>query len=294
MTRPLFPLIAVVAAVLFVVFNTFFIVPQTGSALVVQFGNIEQVINAPSAGTAKPGLYMKAPFIQNVVVFDRRNLRADLEKSTVIAADKEQLVVDAYTRWRIQDPVKFFKTVQDEATADARLRTLMSSSLRRVLGSASLTDIVSGRRAALMQLIRAQMTAEAADWGVEVLDVRIRQADFPDEVAAQVFERMRSERKQAAAKLRAEGDADAQRIRAEADKTVTVTIATAREQSEKTRGDGDAKRAAIFSSAYGRDPEFAAFYRSLQAYEKSMPKGTPMVIPPQSDFFKYFNKSGRQ
>jgi membrane protease subunit HflC len=237
---------------------------------------------------------MKAPFIQNDVMFDRRNLRADLEKSTIIAADKEQLVVDAYTRWQIRDPVKFYKTVQDEQTADARLRTLMSSSLRRVLGSASLTDIVSGRRAALMQVIRAQMSAEAAAWGVDVLDVRIRQADFPDEVAAQVFERMRSERKQAAAKLRAEGDADAARIRAEADRAVTVAIATAREQSEKTRGDGDAKRAAIFSSAYGRDPEFAAFYRSLQAYEKSMPKGTPMVIPPQNDFFKYFNKSGRQ
>jgi membrane protease subunit HflC len=138
------------------------------------------------------------------------------------------------------------------------------------------------------------MAAETAAWGVEVLDVRIRQADFPVEVASQVFERMRSERTQAAAKLRAEGDADAQRIRAEADKNVTVAIATAREQSEKTRGDGDAKRAAIFASAYGRDPEFAAFYRSLQAYEKAMPKGTPMVIPPQSDFFKYFNKSGRQ
>jgi membrane protease subunit HflC len=263
--------------------NTLFIVPQTGQALVVQLGGVARVINAP-------GLYAKLPFIQNLIMLDKRLLRSDLEQSRVISADQQQLEVDAYTRWQIRDPQKFYRTLQNETTADLRLRTLMSAALRRVLGAATSDDIISGRRAALMSLIRDQMTKEAADWGVVVLDVRIRQADYPAEVAAQVFERMKSERRQVAARLRAEGDQAAAEVRARADRDATVAVAEAREQSEKIKGEGDGRRAAIYAQAYNRDPEFAAFYRSMQAYEKAIPKGTPMVVPPQGEFFRYMQQ----
>jgi membrane protease subunit HflC len=162
-----------------------------------------------------------------------------------------------------------------------------SAELRRVLGAAPQNEIISTRRAELMKAIATAMNAEATALGVTVIDVRIRQADLPTETAERVFERMRTERQQAAAKLRAEGDEQAAKVRAEADKTVTVTLAQARETAEKTRGEGDAARTRVFAQSFGRDPEFAAFYRSMQAYEKAIPKGTPMVVPPDGDFFRY-------
>jgi membrane protease subunit HflC len=290
MTKSLMPYVVGVAALLILLANTLFVVPQTAQALVLQFGGVQQVINAPTQGRAAPGLYLKAPFIQNVVMYDRRNLRVDLEQSTIIASDQEQLVVDAFARWQILDPLKFNQYVTTEANAATRLQTVMTGALRRVLGAASSNDIISGRRAQLMQQIREQMNREAALWGISIIDVRIRQADLPEQTAERVFERMRTERQQVAARLRAEGDEAAAKIRAEADRTATVTLATAREESEKIRGEGDAKRAAIFSQAYNRDPEFAAFYRSMQAYEKALPKGTPMVVPPEGEFFRYMQR----
>jgi membrane protease subunit HflC len=227
------------------------------------------------------------------VPLERRNLGLNLEQTTIIAADQEQLVVDAYARWQIADPLRFYRAVGSVAGAEVQLDTIMISALRRVLGSVVLDDIISGRRAELMREIRDEMNARAKAWGIDVIDVRIRQADLPEAVADQVYVRMRTDRQQVAAQLRAQGDEQAATIRADADKQVTVLKATATEQAEKIRGDGDAKRAAIFSKAYGRDPEFAAFYRSLQAYEKSMPKGTEMVIPPDGDYFRYMrNRNG--
>lgn len=294
MRRTLVPVLIAAAAVLVLVYNTLFIVPQTGQALVLEFGRIVRAVNAPNDKRGAPGLYAKIPFVQNVVMFDRRNLGLNLDQMTIIAADQEQLMVDAFARWRIVDPLRFYQKVQNDETAQSRLRTIMIGALRRVLGSASSNDIIYRVRSQLMRQIRDQMNRESADWGIAIIDVRIRQADLPPPTAERVYERMRTERQQVAAQLRAEGDEAAAKIRAEADRTVTVTIATAKEESDKIRGDGDAKRAAIFAQAYNRDPEFAAFYRSLQAYEKAIPKGTPMVVPPDGEFFKYLkNKGGR-
>jgi membrane protease subunit HflC len=290
---PLVP--AAISAVVLVILllNTIFIVPQTHQALVLEFGAAKRAINAPNNTSSGPGLYIKAPLIQSVVMIDRRNLGLNLEQQTIIAADQEQLVVDAYARWRIADPLRFYKSLGSEQAAETQLDTIMISSLRRVLGSVALDDIISRRRAALMMLIRDEMNARARAWGIQVIDVRIRQADLPEAVAERVYERMRTERQQVAAELRAEGDEQSAKIKADANKQVTVLLATAKEESDKIRGEGEAKRAAIFSQAYGRDPEFAAFYRSLQAYEKSMPKGTQMIIPPDGDYFRYLkSKTG--
>jgi membrane protease subunit HflC len=290
---PLVPIALGAVVLLILLFNTVFIVPQTHQALVLEFGAAKRAINAPNNSSSGPGLYIKAPVYQNVVMIDRRNLGLNLEQQTIIAADQEQLVVDAYARWRIVDPLRFYKSLGSEQAAETQLDTIMISSLRRVLGSVALDDIISRRRAALMTLIRDEMNARAQAWGIQVIDVRIRQADLPEAVAERVYERMRTERQQVAAELRAEGDEQSAKIKADANKQVTVLLATAKEESDKIRGEGEAKRAAIFSQAYGRDPEFAAFYRSLQAYEKSMPKGTQMIIPPDGDYFRYLkSKSG--
>lgn len=281
-------------ALLVLLANTLFVVSRTEQALVLQIGGVQRVINAPYQNrTDGAGLFVKAPFIQNVVIFDRRNLNFNLAQSTVIAADQEQLMVDAFARWNITDPVKFYTAVRSEDSARRNLEVVMAGALRRVLGSANSGDIISSRRSALMVEIRNQLNAEVSKWGMAVVDVRIRQADLPDQVAEQVYERMRTERQQVAARLRAEGDEAAAKIRAEADRTATVTLAEARETSEKTRGQGEAKRAAIFATAYNRDPSFAAFYRSLQAYEKALPRGTRMVLPPSGEFFKYLNQGAR-
>jgi modulator of FtsH protease HflC len=265
-------------------------VPRTGQALVLQFGKVERVINAPSQGREMSGLYVKAPFVQNVVMFDKRNIEFNLARTPVYASDQEQLIVNAFARWMIVDPVKFYNTMRSEEGARPNLEAVAAPALRRVLGSAVSGDIISSRRAALMVQIRNLMNVEASKNGMRIIDVRISQADFPDGVVGQVYERMRSQRRQIASRLRAEGDEAAAEIRAKADREATVTMADAREQSEKTRGEGDATRAAIFSQSFGKDPEFAAFYRSLQAYEKAFPKGTTMVIPPEGEFFKYMNR----
>jgi membrane protease subunit HflC len=285
MNRVLGPILLAVALGLFLLANTFFIVPQTQQALVLQFGDAQRVINRHGAN--QPGLYVKAPFIQNVVLFDKRNLGFNLQEQTIIAADQERLVVDAYARWRIVNPLLFYQAVQTEGAAANRLENLMTGALRRVLGAVEQNDIISSRRGELMRAIATNMNIETKGLGIEVIDVRIRQADLPQETAERVFERMRTERQQEAARIRAEGDEQSLRIRAEADKTVTITLAEAREQAEKTRGLGDADRTRIFAQSFGRDPEFAAFYRSMQAYERAVPQGTQMIIPPDGEFFRY-------
>ncbi len=275
---------------LVVALNTFFTVPQTHQALVLRFG-------APArAPITAPGLYVRAPFIDTVIQYDRRNLGLTLsEPLLIVAADQERLVVDAFVRWRIDDPLRFYQAVQTEEGGRTRLEGFTQSALRRVLGSVSSNDIIRIRRAQLMQAIETDLNREAAtELGARIIDVRIRQADLPDATLERVFERMRTERQQVAAQLRAEGQEQALRIRAEADREVTIIAATARETAERTRGEGDGRRARIFAQAYGRNAEFAAFYRSLQAYERALPAGTQMVIPPDGDFFRYMqSQTGR-
>ena len=260
---------------LLIITNTVYIVRQDRQAILLRFGQYVGAIN--EVGTNEPGVYLKIPFVDSVTIYDKRNIGLTLEGEPIVASDQERLIVDAVVRWRITDPRRFYQSAISEEGGASRLETFAESAIRRALGAATSNDIISGRRAQLMQLIEADLNASAAtELGVSVVDVRIRQADFPDETRDRVYERMRSERQQVAGRIRAEGERDAAIIRA-----------TAQEESERTRGEGDAERARIFARAYGRDPEFAAFYRSMRAYETALEQGTPIVVPPDSDFFRY-------
>jgi modulator of FtsH protease HflC len=248
-----------------------FSVSETQQALTLQFGQPQRVFNIDGRD---PGLKVMMPFVQQRYIYDRRIL--DLEttgKSEIVTADQERLEVDSFARWRIVDPLRFYQRVVTEDRARSRLRGFLEASLRRVLGSTKAGDIISGRRAALMESIRGELNREARTLGIEVVDVRIRAADLPQANQERVFQRMRSEREQAAASVRAAGDRQAQEI----------------------RGNADRQRAKIIADAYSQDPSFAAFYRSMQAYEKALPAGTTIVTSPDSDFFRYFqNRSGGQ
>jgi membrane protease subunit HflC len=286
MRRSLFAIIAVAAGALLLLVQTFFVVDQTQQALILRFGQIQRYANVGETGS--PGLYAKVPFIDTVQIYDKRNMGFTLKEQLIIAADQENLLVDAFVRWRIVDPLRFYQGAGSVQEGETRLESFTNSALRRVLGGATSNEIISGRRAQLMRLTRADLNREAAtQLGVAIIDVRIRQADLPAQTQERVFERMRTERQQVAAGIRARGEEQAARVRADADRQVTIIQATARESAEQTRGEGDAERARIFARAYSRNPEFAAFYRSMQAYEKALPAGTPMVIPPDSDFFRY-------
>lgn len=278
MSRNLFIVLGIAFAVLVLVTNTVFIVRQDRQAIVLRFGEYTSAINEP--GADEPGLYFKIPFFDSVIIYDKRNIGLTLEGQPIVASDQERLIVDAVVRWRIVDPRRFYQSALTEAGGASRLETFAESAMRRALGSATSNEIISGRRAELMQRIEADLNASAAtELGVNVVDVRIRQADLPDETRDRVYERMRSERQQVAGRIRAEGERDAAIIRA-----------TAQEQSERLRGEGEAERARIFARAYGRDPEFAAFYRSMRAYDTALEQGTPIVVPPDSDFFRYMQR----
>jgi membrane protease subunit HflC len=288
--------IALAVVILVVLANTLFIVDQRDQAIVVRFGEPVRVINAPNAPGA--GLNAKAPFLENVIKFDRRNLALEAQQEEVITADQERLVVDAFVRYRISDPLQFYRTLRDERTAADRIERLVNSSLRQVLGSARANDIIAGRRAQLMAQTRLDVAqrAKASRFGIEVIDVRIRRADLPPQNQAAVYRRMQTSRQQRAAEIRAVGEQQKREIIAAADREVTITLAQAQELGETTRGEGDAQRTRIFAQAYGKDAGFAAFYRSMQAYEASLGQGdTTMVLSPDSAFFRYFDRgpSGR-
>jgi modulator of FtsH protease HflC len=274
----LIAIFAIALVALLIITNTVFIVRQDRQAIVLRFGEYTSAINEP--GVSEPGLYFKAPFVDTVVMYDRRNLGLTLDAQDFVAADQERLIVDAVVRWQIADPRLFYQSAFNEDGGMQRLRIFAESAMRRALGSATSNDIISGRRAELMQAIEADLNAAAAtELGVRVVDVRIRQADFPNETRDRVYERMRSERQQVAERIRAEGNRDAAIIRA-----------TAQQEAQRLMGEGDAERSRIFARAYGRDPEFAAFYRSMRAYEQSIEAGTPIVVPPDSDFFRYMQR----
>lgn len=271
--------IAVVAFIgLVLLLNSAFIVRQDRQAIVLRFSEFTRVIN--SVGTDEPGLYFKVPFIENVVDYDRRSIGLTLQTQTITPSDQEQLLVDAVVRWQIVDARLFYQSARFEEDGANRLATFGESALRRALGGATTNEIISGRRAELMQTIETDLNAAAApELGVRIIDVRIRQADLPQDTRERVYDRMRSERAQVAGRIRAEGA-----------RAATVIRATAQEQSERLRGEGEAERARIFARAYGRDPEFAAFYRSMRAYDYAMEEGTPIVVSPDSDFFRYMQR----
>lgn len=272
-------------------FQTFYVVDQRQQVIVVAFGDPVRVVNPP--GRNEAGLNLKAPFVEQIIRLDRRNIAIETAQEEIITAGQERLVVDAFLRYRISDPLQFYRTLRDETTAADRIGRLLNSSLRQVLGSATDSDIISNRRSQLMQQAKADMIrrAEASKLGIQVIDVRIKRADLPTANREFVFRRMSTARQQEAAQLRAQGEQRKREIIAEADREVAITLATAREQAGQITGEGDAQRTRIFANSFGRDPSFAAFFRSMQAYEQSFADGeTTMVLSPDSAFFRYFEK----
>lgn len=267
-----------------------FIVRETEQAIVLEFGKIKRQIK-------EPGLYFKVPVVETVDKFDKRILDLDTSPQEVIAADKKRLVVDAFARFRITDPLRFYQAVRNENIARDRLGTFVDGAIRDRLASVSFEDIVRDKRAELMRAITQQVNGRAANIGVEVIDVRVKRTDLPEENSAAIYSRMQTERQQEAAEFRAEGAASANRIRAEADRKATVIIAEANKQSELLRGEGDAERNRIFAEAYGKDEQtrgFFNFYRSMEAYQRGLGSGdTRLLLSPDSEFFRYFtNPSG--
>jgi membrane protease subunit HflC len=292
MGRILAAFLVVVAALAAVfAYLSMFIVRVNEQAVVLRFGSPQQIINQPN-GKFGPGLYFRVPLVETVDYFDKRILDLDTLPLEVIVSDKKRLVVDAFARYRIIDPLLFYQTVRTEGGVQSRLKPIIESSLRGVLGASAFMDVVRDTRGPLMHRIAEQVNEGGKQFGLEVVDVRIKRADLPDQNQKSVFDRMRAERQKEAAEIRAQGAGAANKIKAEADRQATVILADANRDAERTRGDGDAERNRIFAEAYNRDPDFFAFYRTMQAYETGMKGGdseTRMVLSPDSEFFRYFN-----
>jgi len=286
MNRAFLSFLAVLAALLAIVaYLTLFTVHQTQQALVLEFGKPKRLVT-------EPGLNWKIPFIQNVEFFDKRLLDLDSSPQEVIASDQKRLVVDAFARWRIADPLLFYQAVGDERGARLRLGAFLEAALRRVLGAASFEAVVRDKRHALMQEITEQVNAEAKQLGITVADVRIKRADLPEANSQAIFRRMQTERQRQAAEIRAQGEEASRRIRATADRQVTVLKAEATGESERIRGAGDAEKNRIFAEAFSKDADFFAFYRSMQAYEGALkPEDTRLLLSPDSQFFQYFDNA---
>ena len=279
-------LLGVLAAAIFTASSTLFTVQETQQVLITQFGEPKRVIQ-------QPGLHAKLPFIQNVISFDRRLLDFDAPGEEVILGDQRRLIVDSFTRYRITDPLRFFQTVgATEAGIRARLNSIVTSSLRRVLGNEPLLSVLSTDRARIMGEIRRQVNEEARQFGIAVEDVRIRRADLPGENTQAILSRMQSERERVAREARAEGAEVAQRVRAGAERERTVLIAEAQAQADILRGQGEQEAIRIFAEAFQRDPAFFQFWRTMQAYREAFTEGdTKMVLTPDSEFFRYFRES---
>ena len=263
-----------------------FTVEQREQALVLEFGKPVRVIQ-------EPGLYFKLPILQEAVIFDNRLLDYDAPAEEIIASDQKRLVVDAFARFKIENPLTFYQTVRTEEVLRPRLGAIINSNLRRVLGEVPLHAVISEDRAMLMRRIADSVAEEALSFGIRVYDVRIKHADLPQANSEAVFRRMQTERQQEAAQLRAEGAEEAQRMRAEADRERVVIVAQAERDASILRGEGEGESNRIFAEAFGRDPDFFAFYRSMQAYQTALGAGdTTMVLSPDSEFFRFFNGTG--
>jgi len=284
MNRTLAVIGVVVILIGIVAVNSMFVVSQTQQALVLQLGD-------PRREIQQPGLNLKIPFIEDVVFYDRRALDVDPPKQQVILSDQKRLDVDSYARYRILNPLQFFRAVRTEREARARLSAIINSSLRRVLGNQTLFNILSEKRVAIMSDIRSEVNSSAERLGIEIIEVRIRRADYPEATRENIYNRMKSEREREAKEFRAQGFEQAQKIRADADKQRVVIVAESQKQAETLRGEGDANAIKIYADAFGKDPEFFAFYRSMQAYRTAITDSdtTTMVLSPDSDFFRYFN-----
>ncbi|MDA9073285.1 protease modulator HflC [Pelagibacteraceae bacterium] len=276
------PVIVVIGVFLF---QSIIIVQEINQAIVLQFGDPKKIIS-------KAGLNFKLPFIQNVVFLDKRILNLDNAPQEVIASDQKRLIIDAITRFQIIDPLKFYISVGNERVARSRLSTIINSRIRGVLGTQELATLLSTDRTKQMAIIQRDVNKEAKSFGIEIIDVRIKRADLPPANSDAIYKRMQTEREREAKEFRAEGAEIAQKIRSTADKDVTVLLANANKKSEIMKGEGDGQRNKIFANAFGRDPQFFAFYRAMQAYETALIGGeTSMVLSPDSEFFKFFGKA---
>src|SRR5262245_8678429 len=260
-----------------------FTVPQWMQAMVVQLGEPVRIVQ-------EPGLYWKIPFVQQVTYFDRRLLDYNASTKEILTVDKQQVVVDNFTRWRIADPLQFYRTVRDENGAQSRLDDIVYSDVRETLGRHTLRDIVSDKRDDLMTEVTKRSAEKAKVYGIDVVDVRIKRADLPEKNEQTVYGRMRTERERQAKKFRAEGDEEARKIRSESDKQVQIILADAQQAAQVIRGEGDAQAARIFAEAYGRDPDFYAFQRTLDAYRTALASGTTVILSPKSEFLRYLER----
>ncbi|MGE0824787.1 MAG: protease modulator HflC [Candidatus Binatia bacterium] len=264
-----------------------FTIGEWEQGMIVQFGNPQRILQ-------EPGLYFKLPFVQNVVRFDKRVLATDARTAEYLTLDKKRVLVDHVSRWRIQEPLDFYRSVRDTQRAMARLDDLISAHLRQETAKHNFLDFVREKREDIMAVVTADTKEAAKSFGIDVLDVRIKALDLPKEVQASVFARMRAERERIAKRYRAEGEERAREIRAGADREREVIVATAYETSQKLSGEGDAQATAIYAQAFGQDPEFYAFTRRLQAYEKILGTGTTVVLPPDSELLRYLQSPGGQ
>ena len=277
------PIILILA---FTAFFSIFIVKEVNQAIVLQFGDPKKIVT-------KSGLNFKLPFIQNVAFLDKRVLNLDNPPEEVIAADQKRLIVDAIARFKIVDPLKFYISVGNERVARQRLATIINSRIRGVLGKQELATLLSKDRAKQMSIIQNDVNIEAKNFGIEIVDVRIKRADLPQANSEAIYARMQTERQREAKEFRAQGAEIATRIKSTADKEVTVILANAKKKSEIMKGEGDGQRNKIFADAFGKDPQFFSFYRAMQSYEKALIGGdTSLILSPDSDFFKFFGKSG--
>lgn len=283
-SKALIGLIALFALIV-VGFQGLYTVSEIEQAIVLKFGNPQRVVR-------EAGLHFKIPFVEQVLILDRRILNLDVPPEEVIAADQRRLVVDAIARFKIIDPLEMYKTTRTEGVAANRIATLVSSNTRQVLGREDFLTLLSGSRADLMIEIRDAVNSEAAAWGIEIIDVRIKRADLPQENSQRIFQQMIAERQQEAEQIRADGRGNANAARAEADRDKRVRLANAERDGQIVRGLGDAQAVTIYADAYGRDEEFFAFYRSMQAYRVALGKDdTTMVLSPDSEFFRFFEQS---
>ena len=283
LTKFILPVIIVIGIAIYL---SLFTVKEINQAIVLQFGDPKKVI-------AEPGLKYKIPFIQNVVYLDRRILSLDPAPEEVIASDQKRLIVDAYARFKIVDPLKFYISVGDERVARSRLATIINSRIRSVLGKQSLATLLSEDRTKQMAIIQEGVNVEAEKFGITIIDVRIKRADLPQANSEAIYKRMQTEREREAKEFRAKGAEMAVTITSTADKEVTVLLANAKKQSEIMKGEGDGQRNKIFAKAFGKDPEFFSFYRAMQAYETALIGGdTSLILSPDSDFFKFFGNAG--
>ena len=277
--------IATVVLVIFVLVGmraVLFTVDETEQAIVLQLGKHVRTIQ-------EPGLYFKLPFVQNVLRFEDRVLEYDAAAAKIITADKKHLLVDNYARWRIIDPLKFYKTVRNEFGAQSRLDDIIFSEIREELARHTLTEIVSLHREKIMDRVGEQCDEKAREYGIEVIDVRIKRADLPEDVTHSVYARMRAERERIAKRYRSEGEESAVKIRAEADRERTVLLAESYKQAEKLKGEGDAEAIKIYAEAFEKNPEFYSFLRTLEVYKKALAEGTTIVLPSDSEFFQYLS-----